>query len=175
MHLRGPSTGGREGPIDHTADAAERFAEVAAERGVDEIGFTEHLYYFHEFEALVEHPYQRARIGHDLETYVAAVTKAKERGLPVKLGLEVDFYPGRAGGRDLSGARLPRPLPRARDPGDDRLGRPPSGRRRARLRPGGRAHAADGLRNGHSLRRAPGPPGGARVSEYRIGIGVDAH
>jgi histidinol-phosphatase (PHP family) len=94
MHLRGPSEAG-EGPIEHTPEAAERFVEVAAERGVDEIGFAEHLYYFREFESLVAHPYQRSRMGHELETYVDALVEAKRRGLPVKLGLEVDYFPGR--------------------------------------------------------------------------------
>jgi histidinol-phosphatase (PHP family) len=94
MHLRGPSEG-REGSIDHTVEAVERYVEVAAERGVDEIGFTEHIYYFREFEASVEHPYQRSRISHDLTTYVEVVVEAKRQGLPVKLGLEVDFYRGR--------------------------------------------------------------------------------
>jgi histidinol-phosphatase (PHP family) len=94
MHLRGLSRNG-EGPIEHTVEAVERFAESAAAQGVDEIGFTEHIYYFREFGQVVEHPYQRQRIGHDLETYVDAVVEAKRRGLPVKLGLEVDFFRGR--------------------------------------------------------------------------------
>ena len=91
MHLRGASEG-REGTIDHSLEAIERYIEVAAERGVDEIGFTEHLYYFREFDGIVEHPYQRSRIGHDLETYIDVITEAKRQGLPVKLGLEVDWY-----------------------------------------------------------------------------------
>jgi histidinol-phosphatase (PHP family) len=91
MHLRGPSEG-PEGSIDHTLAAVERYVEVAAERGVDEIGFTEHIYYFREFDGVVEHPYQRSRIGHDLDTYVSVVTEAKRQGLPVKLALEVDWY-----------------------------------------------------------------------------------
>jgi histidinol-phosphatase (PHP family) len=32
---------------------------------------------------------------YDLDTYVDAVVHARERGLPVKLGLEVDYVPGR--------------------------------------------------------------------------------
>ena len=41
MHLRDP-----EERIDHTVEGIERFVETAAARGVDEIGFTEHVYYF---------------------------------------------------------------------------------------------------------------------------------
>lgn len=91
MHLRGSSEGS-EGPIEHTLAAVERYVEVATARGVDEIGFTEHLYYFREFDDVIEHPYQRSRIGHALEKYVEVVSEAKRRGLPVKLGLEIDWY-----------------------------------------------------------------------------------
>jgi histidinol-phosphatase (PHP family) len=93
MHLRRPGDGAEE--IDHTADAAERFVEVAAERGVDEIGFTEHIYYFRQTKALWTHPYYVDRCVYDLDVYVDAVLEAKRRGLPVKLGLEVDYVPGR--------------------------------------------------------------------------------
>ncbi len=95
MHLRGPGPGPDEGPIEHSAAAVDAYVDSAAARGVDEIGFTEHLYYFRQFEGLVTHPYQRNRMGHDLETYVDAVVESKSRGLPVKLALEVDWFPGR--------------------------------------------------------------------------------
>jgi histidinol-phosphatase (PHP family) len=91
LHLRGPSDT-HEGVIEHTLAAIERYVEVAEARGVDEIGFTEHMYYFREFESVVEHPYQRSRIGHDLDAYVGVITEAKRQGLPVKLALEVDWY-----------------------------------------------------------------------------------
>jgi histidinol-phosphatase (PHP family) len=94
MHLRRPGPGDAE-LIDHTGDAAERFAEVAAERGVDEIGFTEHIYYFRQTRELWLQPYYVDRCVYDLDAYVDAVLEAKRRGLPVKLGLEVDYVPGR--------------------------------------------------------------------------------
>ena len=92
-HLRGLSESG-EGPVEHTPAAVERFAQAAATAGVDEIGFTEHLYYFREFDELVKHPYQRDRLGHDIDRYCEAVLEGKRRGLPVKLGLEVEWFGG---------------------------------------------------------------------------------
>jgi len=86
MHLRDPDE-----RIAHTADAVEPFVETAAARGVDEIGFTEHVYYFRQTRALWELPYQTERCVYDLDAYVDAVIEAKRRGLPVKLGLEVDY------------------------------------------------------------------------------------
>jgi histidinol-phosphatase (PHP family) len=90
MHLRDA-----EERVDHTLEAAERFVDAAAARGVDEICFTEHVYYFDQTRHLWDEPYMLERCEHDLDRYVGAVLEAKERGLPVKLGLEVDYFPGR--------------------------------------------------------------------------------
>ena len=90
MHLRDP-----EERIVHSVEAVEPFVEVAAERGVDEIGFTEHVYYFSQTRPLWSLPYQTERCVYDLDTYVDAVVEAKRQGLPVKLGLEVDYVGAR--------------------------------------------------------------------------------
>jgi histidinol-phosphatase (PHP family) len=89
LHLRD-----QEERIDHSVEAVEKFVDTAAARGVDEIGFTEHIYYFEQTRQLWDEQYMLERSGHDLDRYVGAVTEAKERGLPVKLGLEVDYFPG---------------------------------------------------------------------------------
>jgi histidinol-phosphatase (PHP family) len=90
LHLRNE----REA-IDHTVETVERFCEFAGERGLDEIGFSEHVYYFRETRSLWTVPYQTERCVYDLDSYCDAVVEAKRRGLPVKLGLEVDYVPGR--------------------------------------------------------------------------------
>jgi histidinol-phosphatase (PHP family) len=86
MHLRDP-----EERIEQTVGAVERFVETAAARGVDEIGFTEHVYYFRQTREIWELPYQTERCVYDLDAYCGAVVAARQAGLPVKLGLEVDF------------------------------------------------------------------------------------
>ena len=90
LHLRD-----HEERIDHSVGAVERFVEAAVVRGVDEIGFTEHVYYFEQTRHLWDQQYMLDRCARDLDRYVGAVTGAKERGLPVKLGLEVDYVAGR--------------------------------------------------------------------------------
>ena len=90
MHLRDPDE-----RIDHTVAAVERYVEAAADRGVDEIGFTEHVYYFEQTRHLWDEESMLERCVYDLDRYVGAVVEAKERGLPVKLGLEVDYVAGR--------------------------------------------------------------------------------
>jgi histidinol-phosphatase (PHP family) len=90
MHLRT-----ERGEIAHETRAVEPYVEAAHEAGVDEIGFAEHLYYFRQTSSLLTVPYQTERCVYDIESYVEAVVQARERGLPVKLGLEVDYAPGR--------------------------------------------------------------------------------
>lgn len=90
MHLRSPDE-----QIDHSVEAVESFVAVAAERGVDEIGFSEHVYYFHQTSSLWTGSYEQERCVHDLDAYCGALVEAKDRGLPVKLGIEVDYVPGR--------------------------------------------------------------------------------
>jgi histidinol-phosphatase (PHP family) len=86
MHLR--DSGER---VEHAFHAVERFVEVAAARGVDEIGFSEHVYYFRQTRPVWTLEYQTERCVYDLDVYVDAVLEAKRQGLPVKLGLEVDY------------------------------------------------------------------------------------
>jgi histidinol-phosphatase (PHP family) len=90
MHLRNA----RE-EIAHDTRSVEPFVEAAQRVGVDEIGFTEHVYYFTQTRSLWTVPYQLERCVYDLDAYVDAVVQARERGLPVKLGLEVDYVRGR--------------------------------------------------------------------------------
>jgi histidinol-phosphatase (PHP family) len=84
-----------EGAMDGRGEPVERYVEIASRRGVDEIGFTEHVFLFRQSLPLWTLPYHLERCRHDLDEYCDAVVEAKRQGLPVKLGLEVDFVPGR--------------------------------------------------------------------------------
>jgi histidinol-phosphatase (PHP family) len=90
----------------------DRYVEVAAARGVEELGFSEHLYRCTESAPVLGRwwesepdPQRAAEMAAvvaaernlSLESYVSVVVDAKDRGLPVKLGLEVDFQPGTEG------------------------------------------------------------------------------
>ena len=101
MHLRSP----RE-EVAHRFEAVEPFVETALARGVDEIGFTEHVYYFRQTRALWDRPYESERCVYDLNDYVDAVVEAKRRGLPVKLGLEVDYVGERQDERRQDDCRI---------------------------------------------------------------------
>jgi histidinol-phosphatase (PHP family) len=93
-----------------TLDQLAAYCERAAAAGVREIALTEHLFRFVQADELLagfweDDPepllrrgmsrYWEAHAHADLDTYVDAVLEAKAAGLPVVLGLEVDYYPDR--------------------------------------------------------------------------------
>jgi histidinol-phosphatase (PHP family) len=89
MHLRK-----RERPpeqTDYRVEAVEAYVETARSRGVDEIGVSEHVYYFRDVSRLWFVDYTLERSNAEFEEYVEPILEAKRRGLPVKLGLEVDW------------------------------------------------------------------------------------
>jgi histidinol-phosphatase (PHP family) len=90
MHLRrGPV--GKSEEVDHTPAAVGPYLETAALLGVDEVGFTEHVYYFRQTREIWINEYERQRCVHDLDLYCDTILDARRQGLPVKLGLEVDY------------------------------------------------------------------------------------
>jgi len=95
-------------PDDYALEHIERYVEKAATRGVTELAFSEHLYRCLESTDVLgpiwsqaTDPVSRANTEYDvladrtmsLERYVDVIIRAKDAGLPVLLGLEVDFFP----------------------------------------------------------------------------------
>lgn len=108
LHPHGPYDGTGPPPGEYPAGHIEAYVEAALARGADEVGFTEHLYRCADATHLLGAFWEReprrdladqarefvtSDMALNLEDYVAAVVAAQERGLPVKLGLEVDFFP----------------------------------------------------------------------------------
>ncbi len=94
-------------PDDYPLEHIEAYVEHAAAEGVTELSFTEHLYRCVESEPVIGNIWERASnpktrdaTEHDLradrtmslERYVDVIQRAKDAGLPVLLGLEVDFF-----------------------------------------------------------------------------------
>lgn len=97
-------------PLEATLEQVAAYCEVAQAAGVAEIALTEHLFRFRQADAVlggwwddiddavlspVMGKWWASEQGGDLDEYVEVVVAAKEAGLPVVLGLEVDHYPGR--------------------------------------------------------------------------------
>ena len=69
---------------------------TAAERAaVDEIGFTDHVFRFTVARDWLDHPLWTADGVNDLAAYHGCVSAARDAGMPVKVGLEVDYLDGR--------------------------------------------------------------------------------
>jgi histidinol-phosphatase (PHP family) len=99
----------RDAPL--ALDQVAAYCERAEAAGVVEIALTEHLFRFVQADRLLAGfwddddvperlrgsmaDYWRFHVAADLDQYVETVLEAKRQGLPVVLGLEVDYYRGR--------------------------------------------------------------------------------
>ena len=86
----------RPDDLDATPDSyfteanVERYLEAAREAGVEELGVSEHVYRFTEALELWDHEFWRLNAVDDLAAYCEFV-----RSTPLRLGIEMDFLPGR--------------------------------------------------------------------------------
>jgi histidinol-phosphatase (PHP family) len=90
VHLRpdGPDTP----PARYfTPGNAERYREVAAERGIAELGVAEHVYRFTAALDVWDQPFWRSWAVDDLDDYCGFVREETD----LRLGIEADFVPGR--------------------------------------------------------------------------------
>ena len=74
-----------------TAANAERYREVAEERGIRELGVAEHIHRFTQSLEVWQHPWYRQWATDDLDAYASFVREETD----LRLGLEVDYLPGR--------------------------------------------------------------------------------
>jgi len=96
--------------VQATVEELAAYCERAAAHGVSEIALTEHLFRFEQADALLggwwtseQDPrlrasmatYWRDHVSADLDAYVETCLAAKAAGLPVVVGMEVDYYAGR--------------------------------------------------------------------------------
>jgi histidinol-phosphatase (PHP family) len=96
--------------LQASVDQLARYCDHAADLGVTELAVTEHSSRFIQFDRLLRgwwdrdpSPARRAEaskswdeeLGADLDQYVETALAAREAGLPVVVGLEVDYFPGR--------------------------------------------------------------------------------
>jgi histidinol-phosphatase (PHP family) len=99
----------RETPL--SLDQIAAYCEKAQAAGVEELALTEHLFRFRQADALVGGFWKDDKVPTalaesmadywdfhataDLDTYVTLAQGAQDTGLPVVIGLEVDYYEGR--------------------------------------------------------------------------------
>lgn len=100
---------GQRPPVNR--ERIELYVETALGHGLDGVVFTEHLFRFREAFDLLKGwwdadpnaylaertaAYWRDHVNLELSEYVALIEQAKSEGLPVYLGMEMDWIPGKA-------------------------------------------------------------------------------
>lgn len=103
MHLQPDGTRARaEGAPRWDADGGHlsidwigRYVRRAESRAVAEIAVTEHVYRFTEAREWLDDPFWRAEATEDVDAYCDAIAAAREEGLPVLVGVEMDWFTDR--------------------------------------------------------------------------------
>ena len=89
LHLRSDDLDA--GASEHWTRAnAERYREAAGERGIAELGVSEHVYRFAQALEVWRHPFWQRYAHDDLDEYCAFVREQTD----LRLGIEADFVPG---------------------------------------------------------------------------------
>lgn len=100
---------GHEEKCPYTLERVEEYIQSAEAHGIAEIGITDHCDRFGEFLPVMQHLFTghgtyeavvnwlSKRFYEPLDEYVEVLVRAKQRGWPVKVGLEVDYIPGAEG------------------------------------------------------------------------------
>jgi histidinol-phosphatase (PHP family) len=90
LHLRPDDLGSRA--VDFFTPAnAERYREVAQERGIEELGVSEHIHRFSQSLEIWQHPFWAEQAVDDIYAYCEFVREQTD----LRLGIEMDFVPGR--------------------------------------------------------------------------------
>ncbi len=90
VHLR-PDEDGTTAEEYFTAENAARYRAAASERGITELGVSEHVHRFHAALDVWSHPIWCQTAADDLEEYVQFVREETD----LRLGIEADFIAGR--------------------------------------------------------------------------------
>ena len=90
VHLR-PDEPEASSEESFTRANAERYAEVASERGIEFLGVSEHLHRFRQALEVWRHPLWEQSAVDDLDSYCEFVRSETD----LALGIEADFVPGR--------------------------------------------------------------------------------
>lgn len=79
----------------YTLDWLQQFLQRAKQVGVAELGIVEHLYRFREARHLFHNDWVEERQTESLKDYLDLLAAAKKKRWPVRVGLEVDYIPGK--------------------------------------------------------------------------------
>jgi histidinol-phosphatase (PHP family) len=89
LHLR-PDDGDSSASAYFTEENVGRYLEAAGKAGIDELGVSEHVHRFSAALKIWDHPFWVQNATDDVAAYCEFV-----RSTPLRLGIEMDFVPGR--------------------------------------------------------------------------------
>lgn len=80
---------------DFTVDYYKAYVEKARALGIDEIGISEHAYFFQETKDILSNPWVNNRRSLAFKDYQVFFNEVRKAGLPIKMGIEMDYTPGK--------------------------------------------------------------------------------
>ncbi|MBA2174770.1 histidinol-phosphatase HisJ family protein [Halobacillus locisalis] len=80
---------------DLDVEYLKTYIEKAKAEGIEELGISEHAYFFDETKAILSNPWVENRRTLEFSTYQHLFDQANEQDLPIKMGIEMDYMPGK--------------------------------------------------------------------------------
>lgn len=80
---------------DFTTEYLKEYISKAKKEGIEELGISEHAYFFFETKHILSNPWVDNRRHLHFKNYQAFFDQAKKEGLPIKMGIEMDYTPGK--------------------------------------------------------------------------------
>jgi histidinol-phosphatase (PHP family) len=78
-----------------TLDYLKKFTDTAKEKGIEHFGISEHAYHFYQTADILQNPWVNERRYYDMEDYVKLFRQAWDKGIDVKMSIEMDYTPGK--------------------------------------------------------------------------------
>lgn len=79
----------------YTVDWLAEFYQQAKSVGIEDWGISEHAYRFKETRHIFWNDWVAQRQTEQMADYLAMIQKAREQGIAVKFGIEMDYFPGK--------------------------------------------------------------------------------
>ncbi|WP_077306023.1 histidinol-phosphatase HisJ family protein [Terribacillus halophilus] len=76
-------------------DYIHEYLEAARRKDIEEFGISEHAYFFQETNKILSNPWVENRRTLHFQDYLAFFGEIKKQALPVKMGIEMDYTPGK--------------------------------------------------------------------------------
>ncbi len=80
---------------EFSIDYLQKYIQKAREEGIEELGISEHAYMFYETKNIISNPWIENRRVLHFQDYWNMFKEAKKAGLQVKMGIEMDYTPGK--------------------------------------------------------------------------------